>query len=292
VRVARIACDGELRERRSGREGTRGAASAPAAAPGGGLFPCLLGCGGGGDLTGAPGADRERGGLPGVATVAAVAHPAARRRRYGSVRREEHKDGSASEQGDTPRVKVVERPPSEMPIETPRSSKPFHNSEEITMILIGLCREEELVSVNLGLSASLVLLLSMSAVELNKIVELRAQMEALVSEMEEKHSAPAFNSHSQESNGSSATTTAVKDPIAFPAADAASNCSRTTDTGRVGVVIDSRMEAELSRLQRAATPGTLGCGRIALALLLGALSRSTSTPCKCVHVRVIKLNAC
>jgi hypothetical protein len=41
-------------------------------------------------------------------------------RRYG---RDERKDGSASERGDTPRVKVVERPPSGLPpIETPRSS--------------------------------------------------------------------------------------------------------------------------------------------------------------------------
>jgi hypothetical protein len=127
--------------------------------------------------------------------------------------------------------------------------------------------EEELASMNLGLGASLVLLLSKSAVELNKMVELRAQMEALVSEIrqaaqrkvEEKHSAPAAsNTHSQESNGSSATTATVKDPIAF-AADAASNCSRTTtDTGRAGVVIDrmeAELQAELNRLQRGTVHG-------------------------------------
>lgn len=142
--------------------------------------------------------------------------------------------------------------------------------------------EEELVSMNLGLGASLVLLLSKSAVELNKMVELRAQMEALVSEirqaarwkaaaaeeeqkMQANHPAPAAPSTSQESDGrSAATTTAVKDPIAFPAADAdadaASNCSRTAaDTAvevRAAVVMDlmeAELQAELSRMQHGGT---------------------------------------
>ncbi|CAL5051456.1 unnamed protein product [Urochloa decumbens] len=169
-------------------------------------------------------------------------------RRHGGGLREEKREGS--DQGETPRVKVVAPPPPpELPLETPRSSlgrkKP----------------EEELVSMNLGLGASLVLLLSKSAVELNKMVELRAQMEALVSEIRQaarwKESAsnggaPAV---SEESNGSSAATTAVKDPIAFPAAenDAASNCSRTT--ARAGAVVmdqlEAELQAELGRMQRA-----------------------------------------
>lgn len=124
---------------------------------------------------------------------------------------------------------------------------------------------------NLGLGASLVLLLSKSAVELNKMVELRAQMEALVSEIrqasryreeEEKQAAShptsaaaaavAGPATSQESDGgSSATTTAVKDPIAFPAADAdadaASNCSRTAV---VMDLMEAELQAELSRMQQ------------------------------------------
>ncbi|PAN25439.1 hypothetical protein PAHAL_4G301400 [Panicum hallii] len=180
-------------------------------------------------------------------------------RRYGGGMREERKDGSVSEQGETPRVKVVEPPPPppELPLETPRSSlgrkKP----------------EEELVSMNLGLGASLVLLLSRSAVELNKMVELRAQMEALVSEIrhaaqwKENANHPAgapTASTSRESNGSSATTANVKDPIAFPAADAdaASNCSRTTAdnavSGRAAAVVidqlEAELQAELGRMQR------------------------------------------
>lgn len=120
---------------------------------------------------------------------------------------------------------------------------------------------------NLGLGASLVLLLSKSAVELNKMVELRAQMEALVSEIrqaaqwrKEKASHSAAPAASSESNGSSsATTTAVKDPIAFPTAeaDAASNCSRTAaddaGPGRAAAVMDlmeAELQAELSRMQR------------------------------------------
>ncbi|CAN6214782.1 unnamed protein product [Urochloa humidicola] len=176
-------------------------------------------------------------------------------RRHGGGLREERKEGS--EQGETPRVKVVAPPPPppELPLETPRSSlgrkKP----------------EEELVSMNLGLGASLVLLLSKSAVELNKMVELRAQMEALVSEIRQaarwkedanNGRAPAV---SEESNGSSAATTAVKDPIAFPAADAdaASNCSRTTAgdnaaSGRAAAVVmdqlEAELQAELGRMQR------------------------------------------
>ncbi|RLN12420.1 hypothetical protein C2845_PM09G04990 [Panicum miliaceum] len=179
-------------------------------------------------------------------------------RRYGGGMTEERKDGSVSEQGETPRVKVVEPPPPELPLETPRSSlgrkKP----------------EEELVSMNLGLGASLVLLLFKSAVELNKMVELRAQMEALVSEIrhaaqcKEKANRPAgapAASTSRESNGSSATTANVKDPIAFPAADAdaASNCSRTTAdnnvvSGRAAAVVfdqlEAELQAELGRMQR------------------------------------------
>jgi hypothetical protein len=129
--------------------------------------------------------------------------------------------------------------------------------------------EEELVSMNLGLGASLVLLLSRSAVELNKMVELRAQMEALVSEIrhaaqwKENANHPAgapTASTSRESNGSSATTANVKDPIAFPAADAdaASNCSRTTAdnavSGRAAAVVidqlEAELQAELGRMQR------------------------------------------
>ncbi|XP_062178695.1 uncharacterized protein LOC133883395 [Phragmites australis] len=176
-------------------------------------------------------------------------------RRYGGGGREERKDGS--ELGDTPCVKVVERAAPELPVETPRSSlgrkKP----------------EEELVSMNLGLGASLVLLLSKTAVELNKMVELRAQMEALVSEIgqaaqrKEMHYAVAPSSTSQESDGSSATTTAVKDPIAFPSADvdAGSNCSRTADhalSGRTVVIMDqmeAELQVELNRLQRGTVHG-------------------------------------
>ncbi|XP_039804271.1 protein POLAR LOCALIZATION DURING ASYMMETRIC DIVISION AND REDISTRIBUTION-like isoform X2 [Panicum virgatum] len=185
-------------------------------------------------------------------------------RRYGGGMREERKDGSVSEQGETPRVKVVEPPPlPELPLETPRSSlgrkKP----------------EEELVSMNLGLGASLVLLLSRSAVELNKMVELRAQMEALVLEIrhaaqwKENANHPAAST-SRESNGSSATTANVKDPIAFPAvdADAASNCSRTTAdnavSGRAAAVVidqlEAELQAELGRMQRGTDRTALGGG--------------------------------
>uniref|UniRef100_A0ACD5XS94 Uncharacterized protein n=1 Tax=Avena sativa TaxID=4498 RepID=A0ACD5XS94_AVESA len=174
----------------------------------------------------------------------------------GSVRKD---DGSvASEQsvddvGGSARVKVVGRA-LELPVDTPRSSlgrkKP----------------EEELMSMNLGLGASLVLLLSKSALELNKMVELRSQMEALVSEMRQEAigkekqgaSAPAT---SQES------TTVISDPIARAgvAEDALSdNCSgaRTADRRAVIAMDQNQMEAELqvelSRLQtqqkRAAPP--------------------------------------
>ncbi|CAN6202282.1 unnamed protein product [Urochloa humidicola] len=179
-------------------------------------------------------------------------------RRHGGGLREERREGS--EQGETPRVKVVAPPPlpPELPLDTPRSSlgrkKP----------------EEELVSMNLGLGASLVLLLSKSAVELNKMVELRAQMEALVSEIRLaarwKEDANASSNGrapaaavSEESNGSSAaTTTAVKDPIAFPAAenDAASNCSRTAGAAVVMDQLEAELQAELGRMQRCGGGGT------------------------------------
>ena len=177
--------------------------------------------------------------------------------------------------------------------------------------------EEELVSMNLGLGASLVLLLSKSAVELNKMVELRAQMEALVSEIrqaarwkaeeEKQANHPAAPSTSQESDGRSATTTAVKDPIAFPAADAdaACNCSRTAaDTavvsGRAAVVMDlieAELQSELSRMQQRQHGGTVhghgGDSRIApmpglevraARVELPTLPRITSTPRTIPHV--------
>ncbi|KQK19272.1 protein wings apart-like isoform X2 [Brachypodium distachyon] len=169
------------------------------------------------------------------------------------ARMEESKDGAASEKSsDDARVKVVERPAPELPAETPRSSlgrkKP----------------EEELVSMNLGLGASLVLLLSKSAVELNKMVELRAQMEALVSEMrketaakekaalallpppQQMGSSSSTTSCSQQSNCGSATTTVIKDPIARPgcaADDTLSDCS--VGGGRAVAVSAAQMEAEL-----------------------------------------------
>jgi hypothetical protein len=134
--------------------------------------------------------------------------------------------------------------------------------------LRGICAgrkkpEEELVSMNLGLGASLVLLLSKSAVELNKMVELRSQMEALVSGIrqdaigkEKAAGAPAPASSQAESNAS--TTTVISDPIARAAAaeDALSDsCSgaRTADRRAVIAMDQNQMEAELqvelSRLQ-------------------------------------------
>jgi len=133
--------------------------------------------------------------------------------------------------------------------------------------------EEHALPASLGLSASLVLLLSKSAVELNKMVELRAQMEALVLEIrhaaqwKENANHPAAST-SRESNGSSATTANVKDPIAFPAADAdaASNCSRTTAdnavSGRAAAVVidqlEAELQAELGRMQSGTDRPALG----------------------------------
>lgn len=147
---------------------------------------------------------------------------------------------SADDVGGAARVKVVERVP-ELPLETPRSSLGSGRKKP----------EEELVSMNLGLGASLVLLLSKSAVELNRMVELRAQMEALASEMRQMASlgsekqgaaAPAAAS----STTSSQESTVIKDPIA--AEDALSdNCSgaRTTNRRALAVMDHSQMEAEL-----------------------------------------------
>ncbi|KAF0901946.1 hypothetical protein E2562_011780 [Oryza meyeriana var. granulata] len=190
-------------------------------------------------------------------------------RRYSSTSaagggREEAKD-SASEQDAPARVKVVGRAP-ELSLETPRSSCTLEEREN------GKKKpEEEIMSMNLGLGASLVLLLSKGAVELNKMVELRAQMEALVSEIrketqsKQKDSAAtaavvvAAASSSQESDGRS--TTAVKDPIARAAVsdDAMSNCSGGGGEGCRAAVVMHRMEAELqvelNRLQCAAAHG-------------------------------------
>uniref|UniRef100_A0ACD5ZSE3 Uncharacterized protein n=1 Tax=Avena sativa TaxID=4498 RepID=A0ACD5ZSE3_AVESA len=185
-------------------------------------------------------------------------------RRYGStssassVRKD---DGSAvSEQSAddvgsvaSARVKVVGRAP-ELPVDTPRSSlgrkKP----------------EEELMSMNLGLGASLVLLLSKSAVELNKMVELRSQMEALVSEIRQEATGKEKQAASAPAT-SQESTTVISDPIARAgvAEDALSdNCSgaRTADRRAVIAMDQNKMEAELqielSRLQtqqkRAAPP--------------------------------------
>ncbi|XP_037468539.1 transcription initiation factor TFIID subunit 7-like [Triticum dicoccoides] len=185
-------------------------------------------------------------------------------RRYGSssssvgesIREERKDDGAASEQsaddvGST-RVKVVQRAP-ELPMDTPRSSlgrkKP----------------EEEVMSMNLGLGASLVLLLSKSAVELNKMVELRAQMETLVSEIrhgtvgKEKQggSAPAYAPAA--SSSSSQESTVIKDPIARAEDALSDNCSgaRTADRRQLSAAVvamdhnkmEAELQIELSRMQ-------------------------------------------
>uniref|UniRef100_A0A453QYF9 Protein POLAR LOCALIZATION DURING ASYMMETRIC DIVISION AND REDISTRIBUTION n=1 Tax=Aegilops tauschii subsp. strangulata TaxID=200361 RepID=A0A453QYF9_AEGTS len=171
--------------------------------------------------------------------------------------REERKDdGAASEQSaddfGSARVKVVQRAP-ELPMDTPRSSlgrkKP----------------EEEVMSMNLGLGASLVLLLSKSAVELNKMVELRAQMEALVSEIrhetvgKEKQggSAPAYAPAA--SSSSSQESTVIKDPIARAEDALSDNCSgaRTADRRQLSAAVvamdhnkmEAELQIELSRMQ-------------------------------------------
>uniref|UniRef100_A0A0D9WMM8 Protein POLAR LOCALIZATION DURING ASYMMETRIC DIVISION AND REDISTRIBUTION n=1 Tax=Leersia perrieri TaxID=77586 RepID=A0A0D9WMM8_9ORYZ len=150
---------------------------------------------------------------------------------------------AAGEKDSPARMKLVGKPP-ELPFETPRSSLGTNSDGKKKP-------EEEIMSLNLGLGASLVLLLSKGAVELNKMVELRAQMEALVSEIrnEKKNSssvaiaaAAADSSSSRESDGRS--TTAVKDPIARPAVsdDSISNCSAVTHR------MEAELQAELSRL--------------------------------------------
>uniref|UniRef100_A0A453QYC4 Uncharacterized protein n=1 Tax=Aegilops tauschii subsp. strangulata TaxID=200361 RepID=A0A453QYC4_AEGTS len=185
-------------------------------------------------------------------------------RRYGSssssvgesIREERKDDGAASEQSaddfGSARVKVVQRAP-ELPMDTPRSSlgrkKP----------------EEEVMSMNLGLGASLVLLLSKSAVELNKMVELRAQMEALVSEIrhetvgKEKQggSAPAYAPAA--SSSSSQESTVIKDPIARAEDALSDNCSgaRTADRRQLSAAVvamdhnkmEAELQIELSRMQ-------------------------------------------
>uniref|UniRef100_A0A0E0DXZ9 Uncharacterized protein n=1 Tax=Oryza meridionalis TaxID=40149 RepID=A0A0E0DXZ9_9ORYZ len=163
---------------------------------------------------------------------------------------------TASEQDAPARVKVVGRAP-ELSLDTPRSSCTLDEGRNGKKK-----QEEEIMSMNLGLGASLVLLLSKGAVELNKMVELRAQMEALVSEIrketQSKHkdsaaaAAAAARSSSQESDGRS--TTAVKDPIARAAVsdDAMSNCSGGGGGGRAAVVMhrmEAELQVELSRLQ-------------------------------------------
>ncbi|XP_040380802.1 protein POLAR-like 1 [Oryza brachyantha] len=191
-------------------------------------------------------------------------------RRYSSTSaagggRDDAKD-SASEQDVPARVKVVGRAP-ELSLETPRSSCTLDEGRN------GKKKpEEEIMSMNLGLGASLVLLLSKGAVELNKMVELRVQMEALVSEIRKETqskkqdsasaaaaAAVAAGSSSQESDGRSIT--AVKDPIARAAVsdDAMSNCSGGGGGGGRAAVVMHRMEAELqvelNRLQCAAGHG-------------------------------------
>uniref|UniRef100_A0A0E0PUC9 Uncharacterized protein n=1 Tax=Oryza rufipogon TaxID=4529 RepID=A0A0E0PUC9_ORYRU len=172
---------------------------------------------------------------------------------------------TASEQDAPARVKVVGRAP-DLSLDTPRSSCTLDEGRNGKKK-----QEEEIMSMNLGLGASLVLLLSKGAVELNKMVELRAQMEALVSEIrketQSKHkdsaaaATAAARSSSQESDGRS--TTAVKDPIARAAVsdDAMSNCSGGGggSGGRAAVVMhrmEAELQVELSRLQ---------CGSVAAA---------------------------
>lgn len=165
--------------------------------------------------------------------------------------------------------RVPETPSSSFEVADAAVGGGVRNRAGLTVVSMVAGRQEELLSMNLGLGASLVLLLSGSD------MELRAQEEALVFESrqvpwwkEEKQAnhhcaaAPAASSTTRESDsGGSATTTAMKDPISslVANADASSNCSHTVaDTaveGHEGGVMDL-MEVEQG------THATLGWMRL------------------------------
>lgn len=110
---------------------------------------------------------------------------------------------------------------------------------------------------SLGLGASLVLLLSKSAAELNRMAELRAQMERLVLDTKEEEEARSSN-HPNASDDHADIT--KEEPTAF-SGGALSRCSRTAaapgNAGHHAAVPMDQMEAELEAeltLLQCATP--------------------------------------
>uniref|UniRef100_A0A0E0GE07 Uncharacterized protein n=1 Tax=Oryza nivara TaxID=4536 RepID=A0A0E0GE07_ORYNI len=122
---------------------------------------------------------------------------------------------------------------------------------------LGKKAAEEVSPASLGLGASLVLLLSKSAAELNRMAELRAQMERLVLDTKEEEEARSSN-HPNASDDHADIT--KEEPTAF-SGGALSRCSRTAaapgNAGHHAAVPMDQMEAELEAeltLLQCATP--------------------------------------
>ncbi|URD93994.1 hypothetical protein MUK42_18786 [Musa troglodytarum] len=115
-------------------------------------------------------------------------------------------------------------------------------------LAINAGKQSDAVSLNLGMGVGLVFLLTRSATEINKMEQLRAQMEILLKDIKDEMHNKGVSSHRAEPNNvaSSASNSSTE-----PEAETRSKCAPITrNTARVSMhLMEAEMEVELQRLQ-------------------------------------------
>ncbi|RRT57347.1 hypothetical protein B296_00031084 [Ensete ventricosum] len=109
-------------------------------------------------------------------------------------------------------------------------------------------KQSDAVSLNLGMGVGLVFLLSRSATEIDKMEQLRAQMEILLKDIKDEMHNKDVSSHLAESNN---VASSASNSYMEPEAETRSKCaSSTRNTACLSMhQMEAEMEVELKRLQ-------------------------------------------
>ncbi|XP_018678999.2 protein POLAR LOCALIZATION DURING ASYMMETRIC DIVISION AND REDISTRIBUTION-like [Musa acuminata AAA Group] len=109
-------------------------------------------------------------------------------------------------------------------------------------------KQSDAVSLNLGMGVGLVFLLTRSATEINKMEQLRVQMEILLKDIKDEMHNKGVSSHRAESNN---VASSASNSYMEPEAETRSTCATfTRNTARLSMhQMEAEMEVELQRLQ-------------------------------------------
>ncbi|RZR84864.1 hypothetical protein BHM03_00011767 [Ensete ventricosum] len=127
-------------------------------------------------------------------------------------------------------------------------SVPHKLANSVTCIHPFAGKQSDAVSLNLGMGVGLVFLLSRSATEIDKMEQLRAQMEILLKDIKDEMHNKDVSSHLAESNN---VASSASNSYMEPEAETRSKCaSSTTNTACLSMhQMEAEMEVELNRLQ-------------------------------------------